>query len=81
MVAVNREAFRSREFQAGDDSAEGLYLLQSLLLELEHQLQTEGMASAASGRQGHSKRLSEFQEQLDKETVVRRLIQRFRTES
>jgi hypothetical protein len=81
MVAGNREAFRSQEFRAGDDSAEGLHLLQSLLLELEHQLETEGTAAAASGHQGDSKRRSEFQGQLDRETVVRRLIQRFRRES
>jgi hypothetical protein len=80
MGAGNREALRLRELRAGSDSGDGLQLLQSLLLELEHQLEAEGSAATGSGHQGPSEPV-ELLEPLDKEAVVRKLIQRFRGES
>jgi hypothetical protein len=80
MGTRHREALRGQELQAGADSGEGLHLLQSLLLELEHQMEADGSAATGSTHQGLSKP-GELHEPLDKEAVVRRLIQRFRRES
>ena len=80
MSARNRNALPTHELQAGSDSGEGLHLLQSLLLELEHQMEVDGSAATGSTNQGLSKP-GELHQPLDKEAVVRRLIQRFRGES
>ena len=80
MGAPDREAVRAQELPAGADSGEGLHLLQSLLLELEHQMEVDGSAASGSTHQRLSKP-AERLEPLDKEAVVRRLIQRFRRES
>jgi len=80
MGSRNREALRPHELQAGADSGEGLHLLQSLLLELEHQMEADGSAATGSTHQGLAKP-AERLEPLGTEAVVRRLIQRFRGES
>ena len=81
MVVRNREASRPQNFPTALDSAEGLNLLQSLLRRLENQDQVEGAAGDVSLHAGSSGLPSEFEEQLDKERVVRRLIQHLREDS
>ena len=80
MDARHLEAVRPQELQAGADSGEGLHLLQSLLLELEHQIETDGSSETGSTHQGLAEP-AERLEPFDKEAVVRKLIQRFRRES
>ena len=81
MTGQIQEGIGQMAFQNRYESAEGLQILQAMLLELEHQIQVEGTATDASPNHALSPRPAGRQEQFDKETVVRRLIQRFRRES
>ena len=81
MVMRNCEPSRRREFSTADDSAEGLNLLQSLLLKLEAQDQMEGAARDMAMQSVHSKLPTGSHAELNKESAVRRLIQRLREES
>jgi hypothetical protein len=81
MVVRKRETYRPQEFPTALDSDEGLNLLRSLLQELEQQDQMEGAAGNVSRLGGHSPLPGEVQEPLDKERVVRRIIQRLSEES
>ena len=80
MDAHHLEAVRPQALQAGADTGEGLRLLHSLLRQLERQIEADGSSDAGSIHHGVSKP-GERLEPLDKEAVVRRLIQRFRKES
>jgi hypothetical protein len=81
MAVRNRQAFHIEKSPTTYGSAEGPDLLQSLIAQLEHQDQLERATGDVSRLGGQSGLPGEFHEPLDKERVVRRLIQRLSEDS